>query len=77
MDGRNDTFVKDMDPNFKTKIFTRFGTKVCESDNGWDGSVEGALNGGSGKKAVPGVYYYVVELPDGNVKKGTIEVFKY
>lgn len=77
VDGRNDTFVKDMDPNFKTKIFTRFGTKVCESDNGWDGSVEGALNGGSGKKAVPGVYYYVVELPDGNVKKGTIEVFKY
>ena len=77
VDGRNDTFVKDMDPNFKTKIFTRFGTKVYESDNGWDGSVEGALNGGSGKKAVPGVYYYVVELPDGNVKKGTIEVFKY
>jgi hypothetical protein len=26
--------------------------------------------------AVPGVYYYVVTLPDGNVKKGTIEVFK-
>ena len=77
VDGRNDTFVKDMDPNFKTKIFTRFGTKIYESDNGWDGSVEGALNGGSGKKAVPGVYYYVVELPDGNVKKGTIEVFKY
>lgn len=77
VDGRNDTFVKDMDPNFKTRIFTRFGTKVYESDNGWDGSVEGALNGGSGKKAVPGVYYYVVELPDGNVKKGTIEVFKY
>lgn len=76
-DGRNDTFVTDMNPNFKTRIFTRFGTKIYESENGWDGSVEGALDGGSGKVAAPGVYYYVVELPDGNVKKGTIEVFKY
>lgn len=75
-DGRNDTFVKDMDPNFYTKIFTRFGTKIYESDNGWDGSVGGSMNG-SKDVAAPGVYYYVVELPDGNVKKGTIEVFKY
>ena len=75
-DGRNDTFVKDMDPNFYTKIFTRFGTKIYESDNGWDGSVGGSMNG-SKDVAAPGVYYYVVQLPDGNVKKGTIEVFKY
>lgn len=75
-DGRNDTFVKDMDPNFYTKIFTRFGTKIYESDNGWDGSVGGSMNG-SKDVAAPGVYYYVVELPDGNIKKGTIEVFKY
>lgn len=75
-DGRNDTFVKDMNPNFYTKIFTRFGTKIYESDNGWDGSVGGSMNG-SKDVAAPGVYYYVVELPDGNVKKGTIEVFKY
>jgi hypothetical protein len=75
-DGRNDTFVKDMNPNFKTQIFTRFGTKIYESDNGWDGSVEGSMNGNA-EIAAPGVYYYVVELPDGNIKKGTIEVFKY
>lgn len=75
-DGRNDTFVKDMNPNFRTQIFTRFGTKIYESDNGWDGSVGGSMNG-SKDVAAPGVYYYVVELPDGNVKKGTIEVFKY
>lgn len=75
-DGRNDTFVKDMNPNFRTQIFTRFGTKIYESDNGWDGSVGGFMNG-SKDVAAPGVYYYVVELPDGNVKKGTIEVFKY
>lgn len=75
-DGRNDTFVQDMDPNFKTQIFTRFGTKIYESPNGWDGSVGGSMNGRA-DVAAPGVYYYVVELPDGNVKKGTIEVFKY
>lgn len=75
-DGRNDTFVKDMNPNFKTQIFTRFGTKIYESDNGWDGSINGSMNG-SAEIAAPGVYYYVVQLPDGNVKKGTIEVFKY
>ncbi len=75
-DGRNDAFVKDMNPNFKTQIFTRFGTKIYESDNGWDGSVEGSMNGNA-EIAAPGVYYYVVELPDGNIKKGTIEVFKY
>ena len=77
IDGRNDTFVQDMDPNFKTQIFTRFGTKIYESPNGWDGKVQGAMNGRPDKIAVPGVYYYVVELPDGSVKKGTIEVFKY
>ena len=75
-DGRNDTFVQDMDPNFYTQIFTRFGTKIYEGENGWDGSINGLMNG-SKEVAAPGVYYYVVQLPDGNVKKGTIEVFKY
>ena len=75
-DGRNDTFVQDMDPNFYTQIFTRFGTKIYEGPNGWNGSINGSMNG-SKEVAAPGVYYYVVQLPDGNVKKGTIEVFKY
>lgn len=75
-DGRNDTFVQDMNPNFYTQIFTRFGTKIYEGENGWDGSINGSMNG-SKEVAAPGVYYYVVQLPDGNVKKGTIEVFKY
>jgi hypothetical protein len=43
---------------------------LMETDNGWDGFLH------DGKLAVPGVYYYVVTLPDGNVKKGTIEIFK-
>jgi hypothetical protein len=76
VDGKNDTFVKDMDPQFYTRIYTRYGTKIYESPNGWDGSVGGSMNG-KGGVAVPGVYYYIVDLPDGNVKKGTIEVFKY
>jgi hypothetical protein len=74
--GKNDDFVTDMNPNFYTQIFTRFGTKIYEGDNGWDGSINGAMNGNA-ELAAPGVYYYVVQLPDGNVKKGTIEVFKY
>lgn len=68
--GLNDTFVKDMDPNFHTAIFNRFGVPLIETENGWDGKLP------NGELAVPGVYYYVVTLPDGNVKKGTIEVFK-
>ena len=70
LDGLNDTFVKDMDPNFHTAIFNRFGMPLIETENGWDGKLP------SGDLAVPGVYYYVVTLPDANVKKGTIEVFK-
>lgn len=68
--GLNDTFVKDMDPNFHTAIYNRFGVPLIETENGWDGKLP------NGELAVPGVYYYVVTLPDGNVKKGTIEVFK-
>jgi gliding motility-associated-like protein len=70
VDGLNDTFVKDMEPNFHTAIYNRFGVLLIETENGWDGKLPNE------NLAVPGVYYYVVTLPDGNVKKGTIEVFK-
>lgn len=70
LDGLNDTFVQDMNPNFHTLICNRFGMPLVETENGWDGKLS------NGEIAVPGVYYYVVTLPDGNVKKGTIEVFK-
>lgn len=69
-DGLNDNFVKDMQPNLPTAIYNRFGAPVVETQNGWDGKLS------NGQMAMPGVYYYVVTLPDGNVKKGTIEVFK-
>lgn len=70
LDGLNDTFVQNMNPNFHTLICNRFGMPLVETDNGWDGKLS------NGEIAVPGVYYYVVTLPDGNVKKGTIEVYK-
>ena len=69
-DGLNDSFVKDMQPNLPTAIYNRFGAPVVETQNGWDGRLS------DGRMAMPGVYYYVVTLPDGNVKKGTIEIFK-
>ncbi len=69
-DGLNDNFVKDMQPNLPTAIYNRFGAPVVETQNGWDGKLS------NGQMAMPGVYYYVVTLPDGNVKKGTIEIFK-
>ena len=69
-DGLNDNFVKDMQPNLPTAIYNRFGAPVIETQNGWDGKLS------NGQMAMPGVYYYVVTLPDGNVKKGTIEIFK-
>lgn len=69
-DGLNDNFVKDMQPNLPTAIYNRFGSPVVETQNGWDGKLS------NGQMAMPGVYYYVVTLPDGNVKKGTIEIFK-
>jgi len=42
---------------------------VFEGNDGWDATINGKL-------AMPGVYYYVVTLPDGNVKKGTLEIYK-
>ena len=69
--GKNDTFAEGM----KLMIFNRFYTKIYEGDNGWDGTINGSLNDKT-DIAVPGVYYYSVFLPNGEVKKGTIEIVK-
>ncbi|MDR0873898.1 MAG: gliding motility-associated C-terminal domain-containing protein [Prevotellaceae bacterium] len=66
-DGYNDDFIPEI--NCHIIIFNRYGQKVSEGNNGWDGTYRGAL-------ADPGTYMYVVNLPDGEVKKGTIEVVK-
>lgn len=64
-DGVNDTFVKGYD--IKVMIIDRYGNVVEESEDGWDGTIKG-------KNAMPGVYFYVATLPDGTIKKGTIEL---
>ena len=46
-----------------------------EGEDGWDGTINGSMND-SKDIAVPGVYYYSVLLPNGDVKKGTIEIIK-
>jgi hypothetical protein len=69
--GKNDTFAKGM----KLIVFNRFYTKIFEGVDGWDGTINGSMND-SKDIAVPGVYYYSVQLPNGDVKKGTIEIVK-
>ena len=64
-DGVNDTFVKGYD--IKVMIIDRYGNVVEEGEDGWDGTIKG-------KNAMPGVYFYVATLPDGTIKKGTIEL---
>ena len=59
----------------KIIVFNRHYTKIYEGPDGWDGSINGAMNDGK-ETAVPGVYYYSVLLPNGQVKKGTIEIVK-
>ena len=67
--GKNDDFAKGM----PIIVFNRFYTKIFEGPDGWDGTINGTMNE-SEQIAVPGVYYYSVQLPNGEVKKGTIEI---
>ena len=67
--GKNDDFAKGM----PIIVFNRFYTKIFEGPDGWDGTINGTMNE-SENIAVPGVYYYSVQLPNGEVKKGTIEI---
>lgn len=61
--GMNDVFME----GHKVIIFNRYGQKVVESDNGWDGTCRGDL-------VDPGVYFYEVIINDGEKHKGSIEV---
>lgn len=62
-EGLNDVFVE----RHHVMIFDRYGMKVFEGDNGWDGTK-------GGKLVDPGVYFYSVTMNDGSTRKGTIEV---
>lgn len=64
-DGVNDTFM----PGFEVYIYDRYGMLIAHSMDGWDGYYKGSL-------ATPGVYAYVLIMPDAENKKGTIEILK-
>ena len=69
--GLNETFAK----GFELDVYNRFGVQIFKGTDGWDGVMN--QNMGANEMAMPGVYYYAVFLPDGNVKKGTIEIVKF
>ena len=62
-EGLNDIFME----GHKVVIFNRYGQKMVESDNGWDGTSRGDL-------VDPGVYFYEVIINDGEKHRGSIEV---
>ncbi|MEE1082753.1 MAG: hypothetical protein UH850_03340 [Paludibacteraceae bacterium] len=61
--GMNDSFME----GYPVVIFNRYGQKMVESQNGWDGKCRGDY-------VDPGVYFYEIILKDGSKHKGSIEV---
>ena len=62
----NDIFLPDIDDR-TMMIFNRSGQKIFEGKGGWNGKY-------NGKEVDPGTYFYVIDLPDGDVHKSTVEV---
>jgi gliding motility-associated-like protein len=60
-DGINDIFGY----GAELKIFSRWGQKVYEGKNGWNGTF-------NGNKVSPGTYYYLMNIYDENNKKTTV-----
>ncbi len=73
-DNINDTFIIENLPTDATvHIYNRWGALVAEwnkPDGSWDGRTKG------GSQVSAGVYYYIVTLPDGEQRKGFVEVIK-
>ena len=65
-DGLNDFFME----RHPVTIFDRYGQKVFEGLNGWDGTTS------KGHRADPGVYFYEVVMIDGSIMRGTVEIVK-
>lgn len=68
VDGFNDDFIIGMDPTVALKIYDRYGNLLVETTDGWDGL------DANGNYALPGVYYYVATMPNGDVVKGNVEL---
>lgn len=68
VDGYNDGFLVGMDDDIHLEIYDRYGNIVYNGNDGWHQS-EAAQH-------MPGVYYYIATLPDGGIKKGTVEIYR-
>jgi len=68
-DGYNDTwFISNLPLNTQVTIYNRWGDEVFRSNdynNDWNGG-----------KQQSGAYYYVIELPDGEILSGDLNIFK-
>jgi gliding motility-associated-like protein len=85
-DGENDLFSipgLDQYPNFKMKIFDRWGNMVYHYENNgsgspqwWDGHAKGSMVLSDGQRVPAGTYYYMIDYNDGGTKpiKGWVYV---
>ena len=67
-DGYNDGFLVGMAEDIHLEIYDRWGNVVYRGNDGWHQS--------EAAQKMPGVYYYIATLPDGSIKKGTVEIYK-
>lgn len=63
---RNNSFMK----GYQVEIYNRYQQMIFEGPDGWDATYRG-------ETAEPGTYYYRLFLPDGTIRKGTLEVAKF
>lgn len=67
-DDKNDDFLVGLQEDLYLVIYDRWGNKIFSGNNGWPQS--------EAARQMPGVYYYTATMPDGTVKKGTVEIYK-
>lgn len=67
-DDKNDDFLVGLQEDIYLEIYDRWGNKIFSGNNGWPQS--------EAARQMPGVYYYTATMPDGTVKKGTVEIYK-
>lgn len=67
-DDKNDDFLVGLQEDIYLEIYDRWGNKIFSGNNGWPQS--------EAARQMPGIYYYTATMPDGTVKKGTVEIYK-
>ena len=68
-DQLNETFkIENLPPNSLLTVYSRWGNVVYSNTNyanNWDGEMNS-----------DGVYYYILQLPSGETKKGTVTILR-